>query len=94
MHGILFDLPEVVQGAYGIIEAEGLAERCEVVGGSFFDEVPSGGASYAASSTRAKRARLRRRAASPKPGIALTMRCNRSSPVAVRDIRRSAKPQR
>ena len=46
MQGTLFDMPEVVQGAYGIIEAEGLAERCEVVGGSFFDEVPSGGEAY------------------------------------------------
>ncbi|MCH7620651.1 MAG: methyltransferase [Chloroflexi bacterium] len=46
MHGTLFDLPEVVQGVYEIIEAEGLAERCEVVGGSFFDEVPSEGEAY------------------------------------------------
>lgn len=46
MQGILFDLPPVVIGAKHSIEAEGLAERCEIVGGDFFESVPSGGNAY------------------------------------------------
>lgn len=44
--GVLFDLPEVLEGARPAIEARGLADRVEVRGGSFFDEVPSGGDLY------------------------------------------------
>lgn len=44
--GILFDQTEVVTGAPPILEAAGVAGRCEVVGGSFFDEVPPGGDLY------------------------------------------------
>jgi hypothetical protein len=39
MRGILFDQPHVVDGAV-------VADRCEVVGGSFFDEVPEGADAY------------------------------------------------
>lgn len=46
MQGVLFDLPSVVIGAKPHIEAEGLAERCEIVGGDFFESVPSGGDAY------------------------------------------------
>lgn len=46
MHGILFDLPDVVTGAKNLIEAEGLADRCEIVGGDFFESVPPGGNAY------------------------------------------------
>jgi len=46
MQGLLFDLPPVVIGAKHSIEAEGLAERCEIVGGDFFESVPSGGDTY------------------------------------------------
>jgi CheY-like chemotaxis protein len=42
LHGVLFDRPEVVAGARGLIEAEGLANRCECVGGDFFAAVPEG----------------------------------------------------
>jgi hypothetical protein len=41
--GILFDLPHVIATAQGAIEAEGLANRCELVSGDFFQEVPTGG---------------------------------------------------
>ncbi|MFE9446418.1 methyltransferase [Streptomyces sp. NPDC006602] len=39
--GIVFDLPEVVQAAHGVLAARGLTDRVEVVGGSFFEEVPT-----------------------------------------------------
>jgi hypothetical protein len=39
MRGILFDQPHVVEGAE-------VGERCEVVGGSFFDAVPEGADAY------------------------------------------------
>ncbi len=44
LRGILFDLPEVVEGAAQTLSRLGVAERCEIVGGSFFDEgaVPAG----------------------------------------------------
>jgi hypothetical protein len=40
MHGILFDLPGVVERAKANIEAAGLKERCQVVAGNFFEGVP------------------------------------------------------
>lgn len=46
MRGVLFDLPEVVVGARDTLSADGVADRCTVVGGSFFDSVPSGGDAY------------------------------------------------
>lgn len=42
MRGILFDAPNVVAGAPPVLEAAGVANRCTVVGGNFFDQVPSG----------------------------------------------------
>ncbi len=44
--GILFDLPHVVEGARPLIESAGLVDRCELVGGSFFDSVPEGADAY------------------------------------------------
>jgi len=41
-HGILFDLPHVIATAGEVIAAQGLADRCELVSGDFFDEVPAG----------------------------------------------------
>ena len=46
MHGVLFDRPEVVAQAGPVLEAAGIAGRCEVVGGSFFDAVPEGADAY------------------------------------------------
>lgn len=44
--GILFDAPSVVEGARKRIEAAGLSNRCQVMGGDFFQEIPSGGDAY------------------------------------------------
>ncbi|MCI4345011.1 MAG: hypothetical protein L3J87_05250, partial [Thermoplasmata archaeon] len=46
VRGTLFDLPEVVAGAPPLLRARGVEERCSVVGGSFFAEVPSGADAY------------------------------------------------
>ncbi|MDA2938562.1 acetylserotonin O-methyltransferase [Acidobacteria bacterium AH-259-A15] len=42
LKGILFDQPAVVEGAHGAIQAEGMNDRCQIVGGDFFTEVPLG----------------------------------------------------
>ncbi len=44
--GILFDQPSVVAGAAEVLRGAGVAERCEVVGGDFFERVPGGGDAY------------------------------------------------
>lgn len=44
--GVLFDLPSVVAGAAGLLEAAGVSERTTVTGGSFFESVPEGGDAY------------------------------------------------
>jgi hypothetical protein len=44
--GILFDAPEVIEGARPKLEGAGLAERCETVAGDFFKSVPPGGDAY------------------------------------------------
>jgi hypothetical protein len=46
MRGILFDLPGVAERARANISAAGLAGRCEVVAGSFFEAVPGGADAY------------------------------------------------
>lgn len=46
MQGILFDLPGVVERAKAQLQAAGLAERCQVIGGNFFEAVPSGADAY------------------------------------------------
>jgi hypothetical protein len=46
LRGIVFDLPHVGERAREFIAAQGLAGRCEFVGGSFFDTVPSGAGAY------------------------------------------------
>jgi hypothetical protein len=46
MKGMLYDLPHVAAEARRQIEMKNLSERCEVVAGSFFESVPSGGDSY------------------------------------------------
>jgi SAM-dependent methyltransferase len=40
--GILFDLPHVIATAGEVLAGEGLADRCELVSGDFFAEVPAG----------------------------------------------------
>jgi O-methyltransferase domain/Dimerisation domain len=41
LHGVLFDLPHVVKGAPSLLEAAGVADRCEVIGGDAFTAVPA-----------------------------------------------------
>jgi hypothetical protein len=44
--GIVFDLPHIVPAAATVVEAHGMSDRVELVGGSFFDSVPAGGDRY------------------------------------------------
>ena len=46
LHGILFDQPHVIEGAAQLLDEAGVGDRCELVGGSFFDAVPAGGDAY------------------------------------------------
>ena len=46
VRGILFDLPHVVSGAAPVLDEAGVADRCTVVGGTFFESVPVGGDAY------------------------------------------------
>ncbi len=46
LRGTLFDLPHVAQRAREYIAGQGLGERCEFVGGSFFESVPAGADAY------------------------------------------------
>ena len=44
--GVIFDAPRVVEGAGPNLEAAGVADRVERVGGDFFESVPTGGDLY------------------------------------------------
>ena len=44
--GVLFDLPQGIEGAEGYLEAAGLIDRCNVIGGDFFESIPGGGDAY------------------------------------------------
>lgn len=46
MSGVLFDQPHVVAEAPAVLESAGVAARCRIVAGSFFEEVPAGGDAY------------------------------------------------
>jgi hypothetical protein len=46
LHGIVFDQPHAAARAQKQIAAAGLADRCEVVAGSFFEKVPRGADAY------------------------------------------------
>ena len=46
VQGVLFDLPHATETAPPRLQARGVAERCRVVPGSFFDGVPAGGDAY------------------------------------------------
>ncbi|GAB1544902.1 methyltransferase [Scytonema sp. NUACC21] len=46
LRGILFDTPQVVAQAIDVLEKQGVANRCETIGGNFFQSVPSGGDVY------------------------------------------------
>ena len=44
IRGVLFDLPVMVEGAAELFAAEGVADRATVVGGDFFESIPTGDA--------------------------------------------------
>jgi hypothetical protein len=46
LHGTLYDLPRVANGASQFLAQEGIADRCKVVGGDVFTSVPAGGDLY------------------------------------------------
>jgi len=46
LQGILFELPQVIGGAKATIETAIVAERCEIIGGDFFESIPGGGDLY------------------------------------------------
>jgi hypothetical protein len=46
MRGVLFDLDHVVAGAWPLIEAMGVNDRCRTESGDFFKAVPAGGDAY------------------------------------------------
>ena len=46
LSGILFDLPYVLADARPLVAEAGVAERCQFVGGNFFESVPAGGDAY------------------------------------------------
>lgn len=43
MRGILFDSPQVIDGARAVVEVSDVAGRCELSAGNFFEAVPAGG---------------------------------------------------
>jgi hypothetical protein len=46
LRGTVFDQPHVAARAKAQVESAGLGDRCDVVGGSFFDSVPPGADAY------------------------------------------------
>lgn len=46
LQGMLFDLPHVVDRAAAHLRAAGVADRCRLVGGNFFESVPAGADAY------------------------------------------------
>jgi len=46
LRGVLFDLPPVIDRARELLAASEVADRCDVVGGDFFETVPAGGDAY------------------------------------------------
>jgi hypothetical protein len=46
MRGVLYDLPHVVERARPAFDAAGLKDRCTLIGGDFFKEIPAGSDAY------------------------------------------------
>jgi hypothetical protein len=46
LRGVLFDMPEVIDGAGVILEREGVADRVAKITGNFFESVPAGADVY------------------------------------------------
>ncbi|WP_439405052.1 methyltransferase [Bradyrhizobium sp. DASA03076] len=46
LRGTLFDQPHVVSHAADVLNRHGVADRCEIVAGSFFESIPEGADAY------------------------------------------------
>jgi orsellinic acid C2-O-methyltransferase len=46
LRGMVFDQPHVAERARAHLAEQGFADRCEVIGGSFFEKVPTGADAY------------------------------------------------
>ena len=46
MKGVIFDFPPVIEAAKPAIEAQGLADRCELIAGNCLESMASGGDAY------------------------------------------------
>jgi SAM-dependent methyltransferase len=46
IRGVLFDLPAVADRAREVVAGAAVSDRCRIVGGDFFDSVPSSGDAY------------------------------------------------
>jgi predicted O-methyltransferase YrrM len=46
LEAVVFDLPGAMESAVPVLEAAGVTDRCQTVGGDFFDSVPEGGDAY------------------------------------------------
>jgi hypothetical protein len=46
LKGVLFDTPEVVSRAHAVLAGLDVSDRCEIVGGDFFDRVPAHADAY------------------------------------------------
>ncbi len=44
--GVLYDTPAIVAEAEKLLAAHGVSEKCETIGGDFFENVPTGGDAY------------------------------------------------
>jgi hypothetical protein len=49
LHGVVYDLPQVIAGTHKLLAERGVADRCEAVGGDFFESVPAGADAYVSS---------------------------------------------
>lgn len=49
LRGIVYDLPQVVAGTPALLAERGVADRCEAIGGDFFESVPAGADAYVSS---------------------------------------------
>jgi ubiquinone/menaquinone biosynthesis C-methylase UbiE len=45
-HGVLFDLPHAIQSSRRHLESAGVADRCELIMGDFFESIPAGADAY------------------------------------------------
>ena len=46
VRGVLFDLPQAIEGARTHLSNAGLADRCELIAGDFFESLPNGADAY------------------------------------------------